>query len=65
MKTLFVNTFMSALPTHSDRIGRSKTMKDISTAEAEVDSGMRWVSKDHKFHTKNEIGSFFANIAIE
>ena len=35
--------------------GRKKFMSDISTAEA--DSGMCWVSKDQKFHNKNEFGS--------
>ena len=33
---------------------RKKFMNDISTAEA--DSKMCWVSKDHKFHAKNEFG---------
>ena len=33
---------------------RKKFMNDISTAEA--DSRMCWVSKDQKFHAKNEFG---------
>ena len=36
-------------------LDRKKFMKDVLTAEA--DPRMCWVSKDQKFHTKNEFGS--------
>ena len=40
---------------HRDRILKKKFMNHISTAEA--DSKMGLVSKDQKFHAKNEFGS--------
>ena len=40
---------------HRDRILQKKFMNDISTSDA--DSRMCWVSKDQKFHVKNEFGS--------